>query len=146
MNDYNCDVCGRSASVHLTNIRDGKKVERHLCSLHADASAIAAMAPAQTVVGGAACPTAEEAALGGIMNNLRGTANYTRRHGRMPASVEELREGMAMTHDSGAAEIADSGVRAQLEYVDGLIDFCQSHGRMPQTPDEMPPAPPRAAG
>ena len=95
MNDYNCDVCGRSASVHLTNIRDG---------------------------------------------------NYTRRHGRMPASVEELREGMALPHDSGAAQIADSEVRAQLEYVDGLIDFCQSHGRMPQTPDEMPPAPPGAAG
>ena len=78
MNDYNCDVCGSSASVHLTNIRDGKKVERHLCSLHADASAISDMAPAQTVVGGSASPTAEEAALGGIMNNLRGTARANR--------------------------------------------------------------------
>lgn len=29
--DYTCDKCGKPAPFHLTDIRDGKKTERHLC-------------------------------------------------------------------------------------------------------------------
>jgi hypothetical protein len=96
----------------------------------------------QMVVNGVPCKTVEDAVTRGIMDNLRGTANFTRRHGRMPASVEELREGMALQDDVTGVEITDPEARAQLKYVDGLLKFCEAHGRMPRTPDEMPPAPP----
>ena len=26
-----CEICGRPADVHLTEIRDGNKTDRHLC-------------------------------------------------------------------------------------------------------------------
>ena len=29
--DYKCDNCGKPAPFHLTDIRNGKKVEKHLC-------------------------------------------------------------------------------------------------------------------
>lgn len=29
--DYKCDNCGRPAPFHLTDIRNGKKIEKHLC-------------------------------------------------------------------------------------------------------------------
>ena len=134
MNDNTCDVCGRPASVHMTEIREGQKLERNLCAEHAVVG--------QMIVHGAVCPTAEEAATRGILENLRGTANFARRHGRMPTSVEELQQGMALQDDVAGVEIADPKMRAWVEWADGLIEFCQTHGRMPQTPDEMPLSPP----
>jgi hypothetical protein len=130
-----CDVCGQAASVHVTEIRDGQRVERHLCAEHADASGIKCLAPGQMLVNGVATSR-------GIMDNLRGTSNFARRHGRMPVSVEELQEGMSLPDDVPGVEIADSDLRARLTWVDGVIAFCRAHGRMPRTPDEMPPAPP----
>jgi hypothetical protein len=60
----------------------------------------------------------------------------------MPATVEELQVGMSLPDEVAGIEIADPKLRAQLKWVDGLIAFCRTHGRMPQTPDEMPPEPP----
>jgi hypothetical protein len=143
MDNFTCDVCGSPATVHETEIRDGAEVERHLCAEHADLSGISpGLAPGQMVVNGVVCSTVEEAAMRGAIDNLRGTANFMRRHGRMPGSVEELREGMALQDDAAGVEIADPTVLAQLKWIDALIEFCKTHGRMPQTPDEMPPAPP----
>ena len=88
------------------------------------------------------CSTVEEATTRGIMDNLRGTSNFAHRNGRMPATVEELHETMSLPDDVAGIEITDPKLRAQLKWVDGLIAFCRAHGRMPQTPDEMPPAPP----
>jgi len=142
MNTNTCDICGQPASVHMTEIHDGQKIERHLCTEHADVSGINGLAPGQMLVNGVACSTVEEAATRGIMDNLRGTSNFARRHGRMPATVEELQEGMSLPDDVAGVAITDPELRAQLKWVDGLIAFCRAHGRMPQTPDEMPPAPP----
>lgn len=77
-----------------------------------------------------------------MMDNLRGTSNFARRHGRMPATVEELLEGMSLPDDVAGAEVSDPELQAQLKWVNGLIAFCRAHGRMPRTVDEMPPAPP----
>jgi hypothetical protein len=142
MDNNACDICGQPASVHMTEIRDGQTVERHLCAEHADVSGIKGLAPGQMLVNGVPCSTVEEATIRGIMDNLRGTSNFARRHGRMPATVEELQEGMSLPDGIAGVEITDSDLRAQLKWVDGLLAFCRAHGRMPQTPDEMPPAPP----
>jgi hypothetical protein len=60
----------------------------------------------------------------------------------MPATVEELHEGMSLPDDVAGVEITDPELRAQLESVDGLIAFCLANGRMPQDLDEFPPSPP----
>jgi hypothetical protein len=137
-----CEICGQPASVHMTEIRDGQKVERHLCTEHADAGPLKGLAAGQMLVNGVACSTVEEVTTRGILDNLRGTSNFAHRHGRMPATVDELQAGMSFPDDVAGVEIADPELRAQLKWVDGLIAFCRAHGRMPQTPDEMPPAPP----
>ncbi|MDB5294436.1 MAG: hypothetical protein JWO31_419 [Phycisphaerales bacterium] len=144
MDNNACDDCGRPASVHVTEIRDGQKVERHRCAEHAGVAGTKGLAPGQMLANGVPCSTVEEAMTRGMMDNLLATTNFARRHGRMPATVEELREGMSLPDDFVGVEIADSDLRAQLKWVDGLIAFCRAHGRMPQTPDEMPPEP--AAG
>jgi hypothetical protein len=144
MDTNSCDICGQPASVHMTEIRDGQKVERHLCAEHSDVSGLQGLAPGQMLVNGVVCSTVEEATTRGILDNLRGTSNFARRHGRTPATVEELQEGMSLPDDVAGVEIADLELRAQLKWVDGLIAFCRAHGRMPQTLDEMPPAPPPA--
>jgi hypothetical protein len=137
MDNFTCDVCGSPAAVHETEIRDGEEVERHLCAEHADLSDIPpGLAPGQMIVSGVVCSTVEEAAMQRAVDNLRGSANFARRHGRMPASVEELREGMALQDDVAGVEIRDPAVRAQLKWIDALIEFCKTHGRMPRTPDE----------
>ena len=84
MDNNACEICGQPASVHETEIRDGQKVERHLCAEHADVSGIQGLAPGKMLVNGVVCSTVEEATTRGIMDNLRGTSNFARRHGRMP--------------------------------------------------------------
>jgi hypothetical protein len=144
MNELTCDVCGQPATVHATEIHDGKRVERHFCAGHAgdvDNVYSAAMAPGQMRVNGVVCASVQEAVMRGLIDNLRATANCIRRHGRMPASVEELTQGMALRGDFPIVEIGDAKLRGQLEYLDRLIAFCETHGRVPQTSDEMPPMP-----
>lgn len=136
-----CDICGRPASLHLVEIHDDETVERHLCAEHAAASGIKTAVPGQRFVNGVPCSTVEEGMTRGIMDNLRGTSNFARRHGRMPATVEELQEGMSLPDDIAGVEIREPELRAQLKWIDDLIAFCRAHGRMPQNPDEMPPAP-----
>lgn len=142
MDKITCDVCGRPASVHITEIRGGQRVERNVCAIHESVSGIPASVSGQVIANGIAYSTVEEANTRGILDNLRGTANFARRHGRMPASVEELQQGMAVQDDVAGVEIAAPKVRAWVKWANGLIEFCQTHGRMPQLPDEIPPAQP----
>jgi len=141
MTEYNCDACGRPAVVHEVEVRNGERVERHRCAEHGDWSGteVSVSNPGQMFVNGIPCSSVQEAVNRGVLDNLCGTANFARRHGRMPTSVDELLEGMALPDGFVEARITDTAVIAQLRYLDGLIDFCQTHGRLPQTPDEMPP-------
>ena len=122
-----CDICGQPASMHMTEIRDGQKVERHLCVEHADVASLKGLAPGQMLVNGVVCSTVEEATTRGIMDNLRGTSNFAHRSGRMPATVEELQGGMSLPDDVAGIEITDPKLRAQLNWVDGLIACCRDN-------------------
>jgi hypothetical protein len=137
-----CDICGQPASVHMTEIGDGRMVERHLCAKHGAIGGTKGLAPGQILVNGVVCSTVEEATTRGILDNLRGTSNFAHQHGRMPATVEELQEGMSLPDDVAGVEITDPELRAQLKWVDGLIAFCRTNGRMPQALHEFPPSPP----
>src|ERR1043166_4355068 len=116
MDNNACDICGQPASVHMTEIRDGQKVERHLCAGHADANGIKLPAPGQMLVNGVPCSTVEEATTRGITDNLLGTSNFAHRHGRMPATVQELQEGMSLPDHVAGVDIADPELRAQLKW------------------------------
>ena len=70
------------------------------------------LAPGQMLVNGVVCSTIEEATTRGILDNLRGTSNFARRHGRMAATVEELQEGMSLPDDVAGVEITDPDLRA----------------------------------
>src|SRR4051794_34011897 len=115
MDTNSCDICGQPASVHMTEIRDGHKVERHLCAEHGDISGMKGLAPGQMLVNGVVCSTVEEATTRAILDNLRGTSNFAHRNGRMPATVDELQEGMSLPDDVAAVDVADPELRAQLK-------------------------------
>jgi hypothetical protein len=140
MDENTCEICGGLASVHITEIRNGQQAERHLCAEHAELSDITGLPAGQVIVNGVSCSGVEAGVARGMMRTLHAVANFARRHGGMPVSDDELREGMALQDDVTGVEITDPEVRDKLKYVDGLIAFCQSHGRMPRTPEEMPPA------
>jgi hypothetical protein len=133
MEGSTCDVCGQPATVHSTEIRDGMTAERHLCAEHTDQEGLFGPLGPQGVV----YSSVEAAVALGIVNNLRGTVNFIRRRGRLPSSVEELQEGMALHDDFTAVQIEDADLRRRLECLDGLIRFFQRHGRLPRTPEEV---------
>jgi hypothetical protein len=129
-----CDVCGEPAVVHSTAIDHGKKTESHLCAAHAGEIGNPLLAMKGTGVGG---PLTIDDAWKGVVDNLRGTANFTRLHGRAPSSAAELLEGMALQQGSfPAVEFEDAELREKVECMERLIGFCQTHQRTPNTPDE----------
>jgi hypothetical protein len=75
-----------------------------------------------------------------VVDNLRGTANFVRRYGRMPASVGELEEGMGLVEPFPIAEEVDGELRRHLRQWDAVLDFHRRHGRLPRTSEEIPPA------
>ena len=118
MTDSPCDVCGLPATVHLTEVRDDGKAERQLCEEHARVEGIpvpAAGAGGRFTMNGESYSSIADAMAGGIIDNLRGAVNFARRHGRMPATAEELKTGISSPDDVPATEIADPTVRAQVE-------------------------------
>jgi hypothetical protein len=151
-----CDMCGGPAVFHSTAIDNGKKTESHLCAAHAAEVGLTTELTQVTTTGS---PSADEVAVvnaffegyptsvgtppsraptwKAIVDNLRGTANFIRRHGRPPASVEELREGMDLEQGKfPAVEIADAQLKETVERMEQFIGFCQTHKRMPGTPQE----------
>src|SRR5687768_12319552 len=130
MSGYNCEVCGQPASVYAIEIRNAQKSERHLCDKHAASGGMTDLAGFGTgwmMINDVTWSSAQEAAVRGTLANLRGTANLARRHGRMPATVKELIEGMALQGDFPRVEITDPKVTALLNDIDGLIDFWRAH-------------------
>src|SRR6266702_4813972 len=109
-----CDVCGQPATVHATEIHDDKRTERHLCAVHAGEAGL----PSDLVEGiqiGATSGTFQKALMEGMLDNLRGTANFIRRHGRLPSSLDDLKEGMALQGAFPGAEIDDAELKAKLQ-------------------------------
>jgi len=130
----NCDLCNNKATVHLCKIYDDVKTEQHLCAEHARKAGLAlpsGMSLGQMMVNGVVCSTTQEATVQGILDNFRGMRNFLREHGRMPSSVEDLREGMALPDEGAAALIVDPELAARLQQWDGFVRFIQANGRMP---------------
>jgi hypothetical protein len=119
------DSCGEFPLVHITEIRNGKTSERHLCLSHArDAGVLAADEPQRS---------AEEAVVRGMLPTLRGTAEFIRRNGRSPSSLEELGQAMSLPSDSPAVDISDAKLIKVLHKLDELVGFAEKHGRFPQS-------------
>ena len=141
MKANSCDLCGQTASIHLTQVCNGNVVEEHFCAEHighASFPTLSSFTPGKLVVNGAVCPSIRDAVTQGVLDNLRGAANFIRKHGRAPSSPEELLQGMALQGTIPEVEVYDATVKRQLEYLDSLIRFCEAHGRMPRTDDEFP--------
>jgi len=131
-----CDRCDQPATVHgiHINLDNDEQMEVHLCSEHAVQAgwpdpANVPVSPFQ--VNGIPCNTPEEAAALSIVSNLRGTANFIRLRGRMPDSVEELEEGMALHEPFPTVEINDSELRKALDFMDETIQLFETQGRTP---------------
>jgi hypothetical protein len=134
-----CDICGNPATVHVCEIRFGKKTERHLCSRHAGAAEFAGaenLPPGQLLVNGTVCSSAQEAAVRGILDNLRGTRNFLRQHGRMPSNVDQVRQGMVLPDDGPVSYMMDEELLKEFGRLDATVRFIQEHGRMPESSDE----------
>src|SRR5689334_15047694 len=120
-----CDLCTEPATVHVCEIRDGVKTEKHLCAEHNEQIKIPNLAVGQMAVNGVICSSVEEAAVQGILENLRGTRNFCRQHGRMPSSVEELEKGMSLPDEGPDAEINDPELLQEFRRLDALVRFIQ---------------------
>jgi hypothetical protein len=132
-----CDICGRVAIVHSTEITGGKTSERHLCEAHAELS-LASDFTGMLALGIDRAPV-PDSTWRGMVDNLRGIVNSIKRHGRPPSLVAELEEGKAMESGVPTAEIMDAKLKATLDYMDRFIDFCEQHQRLPKTPEEWAP-------
>jgi hypothetical protein len=130
-----CDVCGQPATIHATEIHDGEKTERHLCAAHAGEAGLPGDL-VERIQSGATAGSFQEALTRGMLDNFRGTANFIRRYGRLPSSVDDLKEGMALQGSFPSVAIDDAELKAKLQAMEGLIEFCETHGRMPQTLEE----------
>ena len=133
MTDDQCEICGQPATVHAVMIDDHRKSERHLCAQHAKEAGMRQphAAPGQAPGAGVICGEAI-----GALDNVKGTANFLRRHGRMPESVEELLQGMADPGDAPPAPLSDPKLARGLQFMEGMIRFWEAHGRPPMNPEE----------
>jgi hypothetical protein len=140
--DPTCDLCPRPAVVHATEINHGVSTHRHLCAHHAaEAPELAGIKPCLSMMANPTAPLSIELqAMSSVAANLRGTANFIRRHGRMPATAAELEEGMALTPPFPTTDVTDPNLRTYLHESDALLEFYDTFGRLPPPSDDTPPA------
>lgn len=75
--------------------------------------------------------TSETQAMSGLAASLRGTANFIRRHGRPPRTVEELEEGMSLHPPFPTAEITDPNLLTYLKESDAFLECFDTFGCPP---------------
>jgi hypothetical protein len=139
-----CDLCDRPAVVHATEVNGGVTTERHLCERHAaEVPELAQVKPRNDASSGftdvMTSLSAEKQAMAGLAANLRGAANFIRRHARMPATAADLEEGMSLRAPFPIIEIADPNLRTYLQESDAFLQFydtCEYLALSP--PDESP--------
>jgi len=73
----------------------------------------------------------ETRAMTGLAANLRGTANFIRRHGRPPRTAAELEEGMSLRQPFPTTEITDPNLLTYLRESDAFLEFFDTFGRLP---------------
>jgi hypothetical protein len=131
-----CDLCTEPAVIHLCEVHNGVGTDKHLCIKHGQQSGLhipATSGSAQLFVNGIACASPEEAAARGVLDNLRGTRNFLRRYGRMPSTVNELREGMPLPNSGPCAQIDDAELLRELRRLDAMVQFIEVNHRLPTT-------------
>ena len=137
-----CDLCDETATIHITEITDHVERARHLCHEHGE-SQMASLRPTeqagkvQLFQNGVAVASPQEATVQAILDNLRGTRNFLRDHGRMPKNVNELLLGMAAPDDGAAAAIDDATLQREFNRMDAQVKFIQLHRRTPATMEEF---------
>jgi hypothetical protein len=130
-----CDLCPRPATVHQTDIVDGHLTERHLCWQHAaESHGLTTSDPSAASAFLASLLSTETHAMSGLAAQLRGTANYIRRHGRPPRTVDELDEGMSLRPPFPTAPISDPNLLTYLKESDAFLESFESF--TPPLPDE----------
>ena len=65
----------------------------------------------------------ETQAMSALAAQLRGTANYIRRHGRPPRTAAELEEGIALRPPFPTATITDPNLLTYLKESDAFLEF-----------------------
>ena len=118
-----CDVCGASATVHVTELDadTGEKTGRHLCEVHAQEA-------------GYAVPSGAEAVMQ-LVPQIRKLTAFIKANKRMP-SPAELEQLGGFGHIS-SAKPGTKEFNNQLAYFEALADFIEAHGR-PPTENELP--------
>jgi len=81
---------------------------------------------------------AETQAMTGLAANLRGTANFIRRHGRPPRTTTELKEGMSLHPPFPTTDIPDPNLRTFLEESDAFLQWFEGCDLLAPPPDELP--------
>jgi hypothetical protein len=120
-----CQVCGRPAQVHLTDVRGKHKNQKHLCIQHAEAAGLPIGTAADF-----------EAAVDRMAADLRLKQSFIRRHGRLPVAGEQESEVDAAS-DSPNMEITDPALLKVLEELDRTASFLEKHRQIPATPDDL---------
>jgi hypothetical protein len=133
MEKQHCERCDQPATVHIASVDDGDLTESHLCAEQATEAGL---------VGGDQAMVAGMTSQSGIPRSLRGTVNFVRSRGRSPATVKELREGIALRAPFPTVEITNPELIKALKWMEGLIRFYETHGRMPRSETEMSPEKP----
>jgi hypothetical protein len=129
-----CDLCDEPAVMHVCEIHDGVKTDRHLCVKHGQQAGLpnpATSVPGQWTVNGVACASQEQVVAQGLLDNLRGTRNFLRQHGRMPSTIKELKDGMSSPDDGPRAQIEEAGLLRELQRLDAMVRFIETNRRMP---------------
>jgi hypothetical protein len=143
-NNPTCDLCDHPAVVHTTEIHNGVTTHRHLCAAHAaqvpELADPKPNAQPPTPEAALAALPAETRAMTGLAANLRGTANFIRRHGRPPQTAAELEEGISLHPPFPAVEITDPNLRTYLEESDAFLRWFDGCDVL-TPPSDRPPTP-----
>jgi len=129
----NCELCDKRATIHICEIDEGVKSEKHLCEEHGQQVEMVKYSYEVNCVQASPVSTTVSKS---TMRTFRGGRNFLRKYGRMPESAEEWREGQTIPDDVPMAVIEDPEVLREFRRLDALVSFMQLRGRMPSR-DEL---------
>jgi hypothetical protein len=136
-----CDLCDHPATV----IKDGVTTQQYLCATHAaelsDLADVQPPAHLSTPAATLAALPAETQAMTGLAANLRGTANFIRRHGRPPQTVAELEEGISLHPPFPTTDVTDPNLRTFLEESDAFLQWYDGCDLLTPPSSDEPPIP-----
>ncbi|HVS69843.1 MAG TPA: hypothetical protein VHQ47_01155 [Phycisphaerae bacterium] len=131
MSHTRCEVCGEEAKVHVTEVAGGKVSARHFCERHAEGVAPRVLRWDGNVLQGA------DRMAGWMMLKMLGEMRrFVYRHGRLPATMEELKGAEVGGEKGAGGEIVDPVVRKKVMWMERMQAFVEKHGWVPQTVEE----------